>query len=450
MKHIANFSLSAYLADASHSYHRVGQMAAPSPPQVLEHRHIGAYVLGLQVIGASLLACVVSIAIPYILPLEGKSALRNLLASTLAGVAALSKPVLLSSNGSAAVHQPTPPLRHLFKSLRNAVPFILLAWVVEACLLPPAPPPPPPRSHLARTQNARRAQALMMTSCVAHEHEIGVLRHSAMVILFCAVFVASCVRALYPMRASDMSVCTSLVCLLGLVTCPQTQFWEGNPLAKQLSFADGGVRFCRVLLFTGCYVAVVLSATPIRVFDVDPLVLSVRAFAACAWLLCCPPPILCLGPLFATVLCLRRVHLSDESQETHTSNTESRFDEDDEVCVQTRVVPLVAPLGPFARVCVCVCGRRRPRSWRGGLQRRRLPCKTTPLVLAPRNLPNGSRKFRTTENASCWPSLTVARSERRGGEHSFFCTHHPTTNRLHAPSTRGTRYIATSLGRLCK
>ena len=202
--------------------------------------------------------------------------------SALVGASLLYKPWLVHTGG--VVQQTVPPLRHLHKSLRNCIVCILSAWCVEA---------------------------LQDSSCEAHTHEIGVLRHSAMVLVFVSMFVAACCRAVWPQNSGDVHVCWSLASLVALVCLPQTQYWAANPLARQLTFADGAVRVCRVLLFAATYCGVVVAATPQRVFLCDPLVLSVRAFAASAWLLACPAQLLVLGPVYCTVLCLRRVKLDD-------------------------------------------------------------------------------------------------------------------------------------------
>jgi len=234
---------------------------------------------------------------PYLLPLQGVAALRNLVFSAITGIVLLFKPLLTQTDG--AVLQTVPPLRHIFKSLRNAVAFVLLALVVES---------------------------LMDSSCVLHEHGIGVLRHSAMVIAFCFVFAASWWRAFWPQSESDVASTVALAFLVVLVCLPQTQDFTGNPLAKQLDFASGGVRVCRVLLFSVAYTGTCLASTPVNVFFVDPLVLSVRALSATCWILVSPPPLLGLVVPFCFWLCLRRIN-NDSAVEY--DGTESHHETDD-------------------------------------------------------------------------------------------------------------------------
>lgn len=280
MQRLAEFSLSSYLTDTA--YQRVGTENTPPALQQVELRHVGIYVMCLATIATSMVMCAVSIFVPYVLPAEGKAALRNLIVCALVGAALLYKPVLVHTGG--VVQQTVPPLRHLHKTLRNCVVCILAAWATEA---------------------------LQDSSCVAHEHEIGVLRHAFIVLAFCAMFAAACCRAAWPQGAGDAHVCVSLASLVALCCLPQTQFWAANPLARQLGAADAAIRACRVLLFSTTFCGVVIACTPVRVFLVDPLVLTVRAFAASAWVLACPPALLFMVPPFCTVLCLRRVHARD-------------------------------------------------------------------------------------------------------------------------------------------
>jgi len=280
MRHLAEFSLSSYLTDTA--YQRIGAENAPPALQQVELRHVGIYIMCFATIGASMVMCATSILIPFILPIEGKSALRNLIISALIGAALLYKPMLVHTGG--VVQQTVPPMRHLHKTLRNCIVCILAAWVTEA---------------------------LQDSSCAAHTHEIGVLRHAFMVLAFCSMFAAACYRAVWPQSVGDVHVCIALASLLALCCLPQTQFWAANPLARQLGAGDAAIRACRVLMFSTTFCGVVVASTPLCVFLVDPLLLTVRAFAASAWLLTCPPALLFLAPPFCAVLCLRRVNAHD-------------------------------------------------------------------------------------------------------------------------------------------
>lgn len=281
MKGIGNlgdFSLVPILTDD------VERVRVDPKASVLDLRHIAAYVLSLQVVGACLIMAAVTVAVPHLLPFEGRSnAMRNLVLSSIAVALLLARPALALHDEHVATQG--PPLKYVFKSLRGCAFFVLLCLACEA---------------------------LIYSECTdAESHAIHSLRHALLVLAFLGIKLASCFRAAYPTSTSDVHVAVSLLCLVMLACTPQSQSHMHNPLTRPLSFVDGLVRLIRVTLFSTTFTACVLAAAPARIFELDPFVLSTRAFAATAWIMACPPQLLFAQPFFLAVLCMRRVKVAD-------------------------------------------------------------------------------------------------------------------------------------------
>jgi hypothetical protein len=214
------------------------------------------------------------------LPLAGTNSVRNLVASSIVATTLLMRPLLALNPGPQVVTM-APPVRHAFKSLRSCAYFVLGAWCVEA---------------------------LLYSECGNEDaHMIHALRHGILVVAFLGMVVSSTFRIAFPTSTSDVHVALSLGFLVLLVCAPQSQYYTHNPLARHLSFADGLVRAIRVTLFSTTYCATVLCAAPRKIFELEPLVLSVRAFATTSWVLVCPPTLLFAQPIFLTALCVQRV-----------------------------------------------------------------------------------------------------------------------------------------------
>jgi len=277
MRGLGDFSLVTYFAD---EYERVG-VDPKAVAYTLDLRHVGPWILALQVIGASLVMCGVSLAMPYALPRAGGSALRNLIASALVGGLLLSRPILTLHTNQ--LQRMAPPLRHAFRTLRNCALCILGAWVCEG---------------------------LLYSDCVENDgHAIHALRHGIMAISFVGMVLAACFRVVFPTSASDVHVAVALACLVVLVCAPQSQYWQNNPLERKLGFVDGLVRGIRVVLFSVAYTGAALAAAPARIFELDPLILTMRAFAATAWVLAAPPVLLSIVPFYCAALCMRRARV---------------------------------------------------------------------------------------------------------------------------------------------
>jgi len=273
---LSDFSLVPILTDDTE------RVRADPKASLLDLRHIAAYVLALQVVGACLLMTAASVAVPHMLPFEGRTnAMRNLVLSSAVAAALLARPALALHDE----HVPTqgPPLKYVFKSLRACAAFVLLCLACEA---------------------------LIYSECTdADAHAIHSLRHALLVLCFLGVKIGSCFRAAFPTSTSDVHVALSLLCLVLLACTPQSQSHRHNPLTRPLSFVDGLVRLIRVTLFSTTFTACVLAAAPARIFELEPLVLSMRAFAATAWIMVCPPQLLFAQPFFLALLCMRRVKL---------------------------------------------------------------------------------------------------------------------------------------------
>lgn len=283
MRGLRDFSLVTYLTD--HDYQRVG---VDPKAAVLDLRHVAAWTLALQVVGACVVMTSVSIAVPHALPFEGRNAVRVLVASALTAALLLARPVLVVNPNQMATM--APPLRHVNKSLRACAFFVLGCWACES---------------------------LIYTECGDTEmHVIHSLRHAFLVIAFLGISIASCFRAVFPTSTSDVHTAAALVFLVMLVCTPQSQSYAHNPLSRPLPFSDAMVRMTRVLLFSVTYTAAVLAAAPLRIFELDPLVLCTRAFAATAWILACPPQLLACQPFFLAGLCMRRVRINDAEAAT--------------------------------------------------------------------------------------------------------------------------------------
>lgn len=273
---LGDFSLVPILTDD------VDRVRIDPNASLLDLRAVAAYVLALQCVGACIVVTAISVVVPHALPSEGRTnAMRNLVLSSLVATLLLARPALALHDEHVSTQG--PPLRYLFKSLRACAAFVLLMLACEA---------------------------LVFSECENTDaHAIHSLRHALLVLAFLGIKLASCFRAAYPTSTSDVHVAISLVCLTLLACTPQSQSHLRNPLTRPLPFVDGLVRLIRVALFSTTYSACALAAAPERIFELEPLVLSMRAFAATAWIMACPPQLLFAQPLFMAVLCWRRVKL---------------------------------------------------------------------------------------------------------------------------------------------
>lgn len=284
MQPVALFPLHDFLVGAEREANQSGDADLGARLQEkLELKHVGAWLLAIQTTAACVAAAVTSVLSPAWLPRDGKSVARTLLISAAVGAAALARPVLVVENQGV---QTVAPLQRAYKSLRVALGFVLLGWISESLV---------------------HTECLAADATAPHHHVIGPLRHGILGAAVAIAVLCGFFRAAYPGSVSDLHVLVAMAALVVVIAAPQTLSWQEAPLTRPLSMVDGATRVCRVGAFALSYAATVLAVLPQRPFAIEPAVVSLRAFAATAWILVVDRLlVLGLAPLYLALLCVRR------------------------------------------------------------------------------------------------------------------------------------------------
>lgn len=280
MKALRTFSLADYVSDPDRPmpHGKDGGIHGAHLVETLELRHVAVWVLLLQTVAACTAAAFCSTVVGNLLPADGKGAIRTLLISGLVGASLLARPFLVSEG----TIQKVAPLRRVFKSLRPALAFTLMAWATES---------------------------LVYSQCdsgTAPAHHISPLRQSFITVSFLLVMGAGFYRALFPLAKGDAHVMLAAVATLTVLVAPQTLRWEEDPLTKHLTIAEGITRITRVFFFSLTYAGAVIAAMPRHPFAIDVSVVCARGLAASVWVLLAEPTVLMACPLHLTLLFTRR------------------------------------------------------------------------------------------------------------------------------------------------
>ena len=280
MKAFRTFSLADYVSDPDRPmpHGKDGGINGAHLVETLELRHVAVWCLLLQTVAACTAAAFCSTVIGNLLPVDGKGSIRTLLISGLVGAALLARPFLVSEG----TIQKVAPLRRVFKSLRPALGFTLMAWAIES---------------------------LVYSQCdsgTAPAHHISPLRQSFITVSFLVVMAAGFFRALFPLAKGDAHVMLAALATLAVLVAPQTLRWAEDPLTKHLTIAEGITRITRIFFFSLTYAGAVIAAMPRHPFAIDVSVICARGLAASVWVLLAEPTVLMACPLHLTLLFTRR------------------------------------------------------------------------------------------------------------------------------------------------
>jgi len=280
MKAFRTFSLADYVSDPDRPmpHGKDGGINGSHLVETLELRHVAVWCLLLQTVAACTLAALTSTFVGSLLPVDGKGSIRTLLISGLVGAALLARPFMVSEG----TIQKVAPLRRVFKSLRPALGFTLMAWATES---------------------------LVYSQCdsgTVPAHHISPLRQSFITISFLVVMAAGFFRALFPLSKGDAHVMLAALATIAVLVAPQTLRWAEDPLTKHLTTSEGITRITRIFFFSLTYAGAVIAAMPRHPFAIDVSVICARGLAASVWVLLAEPTVLMACPLHLTLLFTRR------------------------------------------------------------------------------------------------------------------------------------------------
>ena len=139
MHRLKTFSLTDYVSDpadrpAPHGKDG-GGIDGSHLTETLVLRHVGCWVVLIQVVTACTAAALSSTLIGAALPRDGRGALRCLIASAAVGLLLLARPFLVTEN----TIQRVAPLRRLYKCLRPSLGFVVCDWCANTDTPPTSP-----------------------------------------------------------------------------------------------------------------------------------------------------------------------------------------------------------------------------------------------------------------------------------------------------------------------
>ena len=243
-------------------------MRAPSDPSPDEEPDIdftaaGLYVVGLQVILATMACCIVSVASCWLMPAAAISAVRTVALTSFVGGIAVFKPLRIGRVRGVAT---------IFNALRPCVPLYVLALVVEQLL------------HTCVNDDSLHSGA--WRSFVFHAMSLVML-------------ASGLLRAVKPRSETDLPFLVTGAALLVVALLPPPPHALTGPLCEPATLLRAGERLLRAVLFCSLYVTQVYCSAPSRNAINELSVCIIRAAAAAVWSLAAHSIFLALAPVQA-------------------------------------------------------------------------------------------------------------------------------------------------------
>ena len=220
--------------------------------QDIDYSSAGLYIVGLQVVGATLAAAATSILSCWILPAAAVSAVRTLAVSLTVGLLCVLKPVRVGRIRGVTT---------VFNALRPCVLLYVQVQVIEQ----------------------------LVHTCVPADAntERGMWRRIVFHLMTLVMIVSGLIRAKSPRSETDLPFAITGACLLIIAVLPPPAQPLTGPLCSPTTLGGAADRLLRAVLFAGIYVTHVYAAAPRR-NAMNELVLCVmRCGAAAVWVLGC-------------------------------------------------------------------------------------------------------------------------------------------------------------------
>ena len=235
------------------------------------------YVSGVQTMCGVSVCAVTSILSCWVLPPTAVSAVRTLTLSSIAGAAAVIRPIRITK-----VHG----LTVVFASLRPAGPLYLGCLVMEQLV------------HTCSTDSATTPS----------------WRRVVFVCAVVAMLFSGFMRAREPLAKSDAPFLLTLVALLVVALLPPPAVALAGPLCEPPSLFSAAERVVRSLSFAGVFVTFVFCSTSPTSGVAESTVVVARSFAAAVWTTGAPAILLFLSVpqcIFAVLARLRSEPVTD-------------------------------------------------------------------------------------------------------------------------------------------
>ena len=220
--------------------------------QDIDYNSAGLYIVGLQVVGATIAAAAASILSCWLLPEKAVSAVRTLAVALTVGLVCVLKPARVGRVRGVTT---------VFNALRPCVLLYVQVQVIEQ----------------------------VVHTCVAADASAdrGMWRRAVFHLMILFMILSGLIRAKSPRSETDLPFAITGGCLLLIAVLPPPAQPLTGPLCSPSTLSGAADRLLRAMLFAGIYVTHVYAAAPRR-NAMNELVLCVmRCGAAAVWVLGC-------------------------------------------------------------------------------------------------------------------------------------------------------------------
>ena len=216
----------------------------------IDFQSAGLYLVGLQVVFATVTCAVSSILSCWLLPERAVSAVRTLAVTGTVGMLIVLHPIRVGRVRGVTT---------LFNALRPSVLLYVQALVIEQ----------------------------LVHTCVPADARVdpGTWRRVIFHLMCLTMVFSGFVRAHRPRSETDLPFCIALVALLVVAILPPPAKPLTGPLCSPSSMGGAGERVARALLYSALYVTHVYAAAPRRNAMNELVLCVVRSYASSLWVL---------------------------------------------------------------------------------------------------------------------------------------------------------------------
>lgn len=243
------------------------------------------YLLCVQSVAATTAAALASVAAPHVLPADGRSGLRALLAAAAVAILALKSPLTLTKDALGRGE------KLVFTALR-AAPALCLGALVAESLLHTHGCGSPQRSDEPRAADLPRVAAEGLCALI--------------------LIVVAAIRTIKPQlsrAAGERLVKLAFGTVVAAGALPRALDVESAPLSRPLDPLRGATRVLRAFCFASVFAAMLLATAPRKLARSSTAGLVATAASASVWALLVPSPMLFLAPLQVVAATYARVRV---------------------------------------------------------------------------------------------------------------------------------------------